>query len=640
MKIFLKTLELKNFKGIKKKKIDFTDKTYISGKNATGKTTVFDGYMWLLWGKDSKSRKDYEIKPYELTGENKHNLDCTVEALIEVDEKEIKLKRVYKEKWTKKKGSTLSEFNGNTTKYYINDEEKKLKEYTEFVNKLVTEDEFNLLSNPLYFNEVLDYKKRREILFSLIDDVGKDEVIKENPELKELDFEDHDLDGIRNMAKAACKSINEELTEIPARIDELENMKTTEDFEDLEVEKEKLEISIKRIEECMVDTSKSTEAIKEKSKQITELENKRRKIISEYEETNRKGLEKVQEQRLEIKKKISVLEFEIDNNKDLYSKKLKSINANKEDIKKFEKQVEKAREEWVETNSKKNTDDFKCPTCGQDLPEDQIEEIKKKFNLNKAKELESITEKAKKQKAMAEEAKEDVEKKEKELEELKAEVEKQNEKRESLEKSLLEIKDFDEIEKPKEIDEIDLEIKAIEESLSDSQNNQNLGLISKKNELSEELDLIKNKLANKGLNESIKTKIQNYMDREKELNKQYEQKQRILNLCDEYTRIYAELVSGKINDLFEFAEFKLFDTQINGGIKETAEATYKGVPYGTLNNASTYNIGLDIINALSKKLDKYLPIFVDNAESVNEFIKTNTQIIELRVTEDKELKIC
>ena len=100
-----------------------------------------------------------------------------------------------------------------------------------------------------------------------------------------------------------------------------------------------------------------------------------------------------------------------------------------------------------------------------------------------------------------------------------------------------------------------------------------------------------------------------------------------------------DLVSSKINDLFEFAEFKLFETQINGGIKETAETVYKGVPYGTLNNAGTYNIGLDIINTLNKKFDKYLPIFIDNAESVNKLLKVDSQVIELRVSENKELMI-
>ena len=120
---------------------------------------------------------------------------------------------------------------------------------------------------------------------------------------------------------------------------------------------------------------------------------------------------------------------------------------------------------------------------------------------------------------------------------------------------------------------------------------------------------------------------------------EYEEKQKILYLCDEYIRAYTELVSEKVNNLFTFVKFKLFDKQINGGIQETAEATYKGVPYGSLNNAAKINAGLDVINALSKKFEKEIPIFVDNAESVNELVDVDSQLIRLVVSKYKNLRI-
>ena len=156
MHVTLKKLTLSNFKGIKEKEIDFTEKTNISGDNATGKSTIFDAYSWLLWGKDSFNRKDYEIKPYDENNDIIHNLESSVVGIFDIDGKEIKFERIYKEVWSKKRGSNTETFTGNTTDFYINDVPKKKKEYEDEIGKIVTEDEFNLLSNPLYFNTILD----------------------------------------------------------------------------------------------------------------------------------------------------------------------------------------------------------------------------------------------------------------------------------------------------------------------------------------------------------------------------------------------------------------------------------------------------------------------------------------------------
>ena len=86
-------------------------------------------------------------------------------------------------------------------------------------------------------------------------------------------------------------------------------------------------------------------------------------------------------------------------------------------------------------------------------------------------------------------------------------------------------------------------------------------------------------------------------------------------------------------------DFRLFETQVNGELKETCEVTVNGVPYSDVNNAGKINAGLDVINSLSKFMQKRVPIFVDNAESVNKLIDVNSQIIKLYVSEEKELKI-
>ena len=153
------------------------------------------------------------------------------------------------------------------------------------------------------------------------------------------------------------------------------------------------------------------------------------------------------------------------------------------------------------------------------------------------------------------------------------------------------------------------------------------------------MEEINKKLSLQGQNEKIDERIKELEEQEKELAKAYEEQQRIIYLCEEYTKAYVDLVSDKINDSFDLVKFKLFENQINGGITETCEATFEGVPYSDLNNAAKINAGLDVINSLSDKLDLKVPIFIDNAESVNELIKTDTQLVRLVVSKDKELKI-
>ena len=162
MQIKIKTLKLENFKGIKDLTIDFKDTTNIYGDNAVGKTTIFDAYSWLLWDKDSLNRKDFAIKPYDKNGEEVHNLESVVEGDFSFDDTDLNLKKIYKEVWTKKRGSTQAEFTGHTTDYYINAVPVKKKEYNERIKSVLSEDNFNLLSNPLYFNQFLVKTERRD----------------------------------------------------------------------------------------------------------------------------------------------------------------------------------------------------------------------------------------------------------------------------------------------------------------------------------------------------------------------------------------------------------------------------------------------------------------------------------------------
>lgn len=601
MQIKLKSLKLENFKGIKNLEIDFKeDVTNILADNGKGKTTIFDAYTWLLWDKDSLNRKDFSIKPYDKDGAEIHNLESMVEGTLEFDDEEITLKKIYKEIWTKKRGSTQAEFTGHTTDYYMNSVPVKKKEYTDRLATVIDEENFNLLSNPIYFNQILDKNKRRSIVLGLIEDIGKDEVLKENEDLNKLPLDKYTIDEIKAMAKDSAKKINKDIESIPARIDELEKSKVGEiDFDTLEFRKNFVTPAIKEIDEKLADVSTSSEEIKEITSKISELEQEKSKIKTNFEIENHK---------IASKNKNTLSEKEKD------EKELQEIN---DTVARLAENIDYYRTEWVKINSSKYEDDFKCPTCGHDLEEHQIDEIIAKFNLDKSEKLEIVEKEAARMKARIEDYK-------KIIEELK-----------SKKYDLLEEIKLDEAK----IKTLDDEIKTLKEKLSSLSTGDKTELIKKKEELTKELDELNKKLSLQGQNEKLDERIKELEQQEKDLAKSYEEQQEIIYLCEKYIKTYVNLVSDKINAAFYNVKIKLFEQQINGGITETCEVTLDGVPYSDLNSAGKINAGLDVINAISEKLDIQVPIFIDNAESINELIKTEAQLVRLVVSKDKELKI-
>lgn len=647
MKIKLEKLTLKNFKGIKEKEIEFTDKTNISGDNATGKSTVFDAYSWLLWGKDSFNRKDYEIKPYDENNEVIHNLESSVEGVFEVDDKPITFKRVYKEVWSKKRGSNDETFTGHTTDFYINDVPKKKKEYEEKISELVTEDEFNLLSNPKYFNDILDKKERRKILLSLVDDVNIYDVIATNKDLKDLDLENYTIDELQAMAKSSNKKINDKLKEIPARIDELEATKTTEDFSELEKEKEEVKKAIDELDKKLAGTNNVSEELQAKYDRIANIKKSIAKIKSDFEDENKKTYDSLRSEISELDRVIVAANFEIDNTRSRIEDAKKGIESREWSKNKTIQILNDLRNKWGEINKEKFDGDLTCPVCGKDFDPEKKEELVKNFNLDKSRKLESLVEKGdmynqdlKEIEEGIESYKEDIEKFEDKIKKLSDSKEEKEKSLESYKKKLEELKARELPQASKdEIVNLENQIEVIEKEIANIGQVDNTEVLEHKAAYNEKLEDINNKLSLRGLNAQLEAKIDQYMEDEKRLSREFEENQRTLYLCEEYIRAYTELVSEKVNNLFTFVKFKLFDTQINGGVIETAEATYKGVPYGSLNTAAQINAGLDVINSLSNHYDKQIPIFVDNAESVNDLMDTDSQLITLTVSKFKSLRI-
>ena len=612
-------LTIKNFKGIKE--FSFTPdgkNATIFGDNGTGKTTVFDAFLWLLFGKDSNGRADFAIKPLDREGKEVHGLDVEVEITLLVDGQPVDLKKTFKEKWTKKRGSAKATLTGHTTDYAINGIPVKKKEWDTNINSLIDEEVFKLLTNPLYFNS-LHWQKRREILLQVCGDVSTKDIITSNPSLSELpeilgnrSVEDH-----RKLVKSKQQKINKRLQEIPARIDEL--MRSLPKVQD---NPEAIRACIAALEEKLADMKagdgsqklrEETIRLKRRLEKLEDVERqKKRKAEQEaytrYSELNRKLMEELQN-REGVQQQIRNLESEI---------------ANKE------RRLELYRQDYKRIAAEEFTAESICPTCGQPLPAERIEEAVKNFKERQAKELAEINRLGKALKAEVERDKEDLNALHQNLINLEAEINSLKIKVEDAERHYKEIMETPIAETP-EIKEILTQIDEINRQLA--QPDQKLDI----SKLEQQIEAERQKLAQIELAEQTKKRIEELKAEEKKLAQEYEELEREIHLVEQFIVTKVNLLEDKINSRFKLARFKLFDRQINGGINEVCETLYNGVPYNHgLNRGAQINVGLDIIQTLSEHYGVKAPVFIDNAEAVTKLNFIGCQMIKLVVDESKK----
>lgn len=647
--IKLLQLTLKNFKGLKSFTFDAQgENVKLYGDNATGKTTLFDGFIWLLFDKDSQNKKDFQIKTLSDSGDNYRGLEHEVEGSFLINGKKLTLRKVFSEKWTKKRGAAKAEFSGHTTNYYIDSVPSKKNIFVDRVAEIVNEDIFKLLTSPTYFNEQLRWEKRREILLEVCGGITDQEVIESNKKLANLPsiLKDRSIEDHRKIIAAKRAEINWELDRIPIRIDEVQ--RTIPNLNHLDQESLNDEIAFLKGEieekEKGISRIQTGGEVANKEKQLREIEGELINIKNEFQLAAHTKTNEQRRHLFDLQSKLDTLDHEM-------KRKERQILSNKDIALIHSNETARLRENWHTVNNLQfeNKHDTDCPTCGQALPDEQVQAAHDKalasFNLRKAKELEEISNKGK----INAQTVKDIEEKNSLLHQeintlLETTVSKQSEINsvESIISSLQkEVKDVgaDPIytSKKEHAQKIETEIQELKSSVNQALSKARDELFG----LNVELNGLQQDLSKFNLVKQAENRIEELETQEKELAGQFEELEQELYLTEEFIRTKVNMLEQKINSKFRYARFNLFKTNINGGLEEVCDTTYKGVPYSTgLNNAAKINIGLDIINTLSEHHGVSAPIFVDNSEAVTKLIDVQSQVVSLVVSEaDKELRV-
>jgi len=652
----LLTLRLENFQGLKSEEFNFNGKSAsIYGDNATGKTTVFNAITWLLFGKASTGAKNFTPKTKGPDGDL-HYLDHAAEATFKLnDGRIITLRKVFHEVYKKKRGSATEEFDGHTIDFYIDGVPTKEKEYEATMLSLCggSTEKMKMLTMPNYFPEEMSWDARRKILLEICGDVSDEDVINSTPELKDLPNyllmpgtidQYYTVDEYKKIASAKKTEINKQLQEIPGRIDEaqraipditgLDPKVIDQKIQELTKQKSDIEMEKAQVLSGDLTTMAIRKQISEANTRLAEARAAYAAKTSSLNEGTYAAINSLKRDQITVTNRIQDAKADLERTQ----RTIERLKSHRESLINDYMAIQK--ETWDES---KET----CPTCHRPLPEEEIQKLREAFNLQKSRRLEQIN-----LQGQRECSKEMIAELEEKANTLREQIKKDEQLIEDYELQLKalqsQLKTPAPFESTEEYAQMMAEIARLREE-ENSKNGQAEAIVAKYtekiqalNEQIREQEQLKTKIF---IAESQKERIAELAAKEKELSKQYEELERGIYLCEVFTKTKVSLLDDKINSKFKSVRFRLFQEQLNGGIKDDCEVmipTEDGrmVPFTFANNAARINAGLEIIDTLSKHWNLAMPVFIDNAESVTRLLKMDTQVIRLVVSEpDKKLRL-
>jgi chromosome segregation ATPase len=641
-KIVLNKLVLTNFKGIKHYTLDFdSQETNIHGKNGSGKTTVADAYSWLLFGKNSQNQTDFGIKTLDTNNNPIHNLNHSVEGVFMVDDSEVTLKRVYSEKWTKKKGNETQELTGHSTDFFFNNVPCSLSEYKLKVDKIISEEFQKLLSNPLFFNQSMKWTDRRVVLSKIVGEILDSEVYSnfskdKQAEIQALLSSDKTLDDYKREYSVKRKKIKDELDLVPSRIDEAtRSLPDAKNWEGIELIIEVYASQIKDIDTKIEDSTKQMDS------KFAEVNKVKQTKFQKEQELQAVINEEIAESKKEYNNLVSDasnIKHIIQLNKNNVKQQVELIQELEGKIKRYETANNELRNKFTEENAKDFTFDstaFSCNSCQREYDTDKIEEIKAnallKFKAQQEQVISEIRTTGGANKVQIEKHQADIEvfkkakisldeiieTKEVELkvieEKIKACEVNVNSKKEDSPK-VIQLKN--------EIDSIVIpEVTAID----------NLELKTEKVNLLINIDNLKLQLHDKLQIEKGNARIEELNQQQKTLSQEIASLEKTEMIIDQFQNSKMKMIEQKVNDKFKFVKFKMFQILVNGGISEDCTCLINGVEFNDANTASKINAGIEVINVLSSFYEISCPVIIDGRESISKLIQTDAQIINLIV---------
>lgn len=667
MELRLIDLQLDLFKGAQHQQIVMKPDgdTLIVGDNRSGKTTLFDAYAYAWTGKDSLGRKEFGIKT-KVNGEVLHHCDHAVTARFEADGEPLEVKRVYNETWGRPSGCEEDVLTGHETHYFINGLEKKTKrEFDAELAAYVGEEDFRLLSDVTYFFNLTPEDQKR-LLFSLVRPVTNDDVMAYEPRLGELTELAGELSDILSgktietylkEVKEQRNTLKKDLDGIPDKIaTKQEDMPEREDWEQVERERESAIRDRKAIDDELADIAKREKAAQSERVAL------QKKIGDKRIELTKEQHFLVEEANIERTKALSAIR-DLEREK---ADKQRTIESYTRTITERRKAVERHQKEVDRLGAEMNTlrDQYYkitaevfvmpqgeaiCPTCLRPLEAGELSSkeatLRERFNEDKSRRLnENKTKGAGLKNAQAVENQHIIDYNA-EIAELEEGIKILNESVSQIDTDIAHRRETlpDEVTDTPTSDTtkaIEKEIADLEEQfdgMGEEEHTDTTDLKTRKANLDQTISDLDRRLANRDQYNRIQQGIEELQKKQRSINKELAKADKIVDLLETFIKTKDAMIIERINSLFQVVKFSFLSQRLNGKDNITCACTVNGVDYKDVNNAGRINAGLDVINAFCRAKGIHIPIFIDNAESVQEFIHTDSQKVLLYVKHGEEI---
>lgn len=634
----LKKVVLENFMCYAHAEFDFYAITKIMAKNGKGKSTIATAYLWCLFNCDYEL-KDNPVVRREIDGVSVDDMDTSVELTLDVDGKEITMKKVQKRTYSKD-GSSYKDDN----KYFINDVPKTLKDFNTYLD--VDMNVFKMCSNV---NAFLNQKpaEMREYLFSLVGDVTDLDIVSQKAELAELVplLNKYTVEELSAMNKATKTKITKDLPILDGQIKEKERdiqLKQAIEVSNLELQKNSLK---EQIADCMAKQTDNDKLIAEYDKASSDILN----LKFELGDMSRKANEENIKARRDIENKISDKQFLVRQTEKTITDTEKNIEYQQNTIDSINKNLQGIRDKWKAENERKlDETSLICSYCGQEYPEDKKEQLRANFDSHKAEELKTITNNGNLIKGKLDENKKILEDLQKELPQHRESLEMLNTAIADLEKQLSELPQEFDVSTTEEYKALEQQIAEKEEAMHKANDISAVKaeLKSQETALRQQLVECESQIAKSDTaadEERLEELKQTRIDSEQ--NKTNAEK--ILDLLDELDKAKNEALTEAVNSHFSLVKWQLFEYAKNGNYKSCCIPTVDGKSIlTTMSNKGNRILGrVDICNSIQKISGISVPIILDDSESLSTDNQkkvaemVDSQLIMLIVNDSEKLEI-
>lgn len=657
--VTLEAIRLENYKsfsgslpGRKDFSCEFGHRTKISGKNREGKSSIKDAFFDILTGKMADGSQPDKIRPHDENGVDIDRVDIIRELGLEIDGKPITVSKKTAQKWRKPRGQSEEVFDGNVTTYSIDGFEQKQKDFQKWKESIADPDVLLMCSNARPFLNVVQKStaEARKIL-ERMSGFKIEDFIAQNPEYAQIEeiTKGHSVeDALKQLRKNLSvqkKSADKARTELSYEKCR-EPEKGEAEIAELQKSVDEYNKQISGLDEQEKSLNDVSSAYDEKSREIVDLRNKQNQIRAERNSVlsgNRQSIQSeiadLQLQKKEKSNELSLSEMDLKHASIGIERHSAELSKAQTDWKEYsgreypEEHLEAIKAEQFDENS------LICPTCRQDLPEEQAEKIRAEFEQKKAKrikdeedvktafyetkdrKLTEITETGNKAAADLKEAKKAETEAEQKIAEIKKSISDLTLKIAEKEKELSALPAEVDLSDDKEYQSVQMQIILAEKVLSDMDNGSiaRAEITEKRNayiresaKLAAEINKIQSDKAEherrvEELEAKLKSEGQKCADIEKNIDT-------LLNFSIEKNKALADMV----NPYFKHFQFSFLDFTIEKNPVETLKLVCDGTDYfGGLNGGDQRLVELDLCRGLQEINELCLPIWLDESNTID-----------------------